>query len=513
MCYLLGEHHLTSTASAPSDQGFGQPSSYWWWFNRQKVFHAWDYLDNQVSTGQLSYSQPHIAVVDTGFDVSSSALDKPFYTSGESVKYDPYSSNPWTIDTNVQQLAMDSPGATASHGAFVASVAASPRNNSTPSSLSLAGIAPQATIIPYKLVSYCKNPSTGCAPIPGNYTIHEQTIAHGIFRASHSNADAINVSMQMSGRPITHSPAITNEILSAANTRSKVVVIIAGNGDPLTGAGYDLDDPVPVSPPYSSVPLYCNCIVVGGSEYESAAHAKRWAGSNYNRVHLAAGAKDISGATFNPMNNLRFMATRSGTSLAAPMVAATAGLMKKVAEGAGNYSLTPAKIRNLITYSATASRFSANSAPTTSETKYLGEDLNYYLKNPYFMVGMRELNVYNAIIMAQFSHQYPALTRIHNIDDFAWIGFNNSWTDPNLQKGFGMDAIFGVQSILSGDIINFATYNSGTSYNAIAHGYQVYKDGLNIYDWMGGVAYITGAQNNAAVANNTWHQLQAFNFY
>lgn len=501
---LLSEHDIGSSETNPSDATFSALEINWWWFNRQKVFHAWKYLDQQVSLGKLSYSQPRIAVVDTGFDISPLALDSPNYASGESVKYDPFSPSPWTIGTNVQQLLSDHPGVNYSHGTMVASVAASPKN--TPGLVSnLAGIAPQSTIIPYKLVSFCTNPSGGCTKT----AIHEQTIAHAIFRASYSNADVINVSMQTAKRPISHTPAILNEILSAADNRQKVVVIIAGNG------GVDLDTNLIAS---GQIPIqgYCNCVVVGGSERESAYHAKAWTGSSYNRVHVAAGASQIRGATFNPSTGIRSLRLDDGTSYAAPQVAATIGLMKKVAEGVGNSSLAldPEKLRNLVTYSATASRYSANASgtSTTSETKYLGEDLQYYGKNDYKMVGMRELNVYNAVVMAQFSNQYSAIARMHNIDDVAWLGFNGSWTDPTLQKSFGKDTIFGIKNIYSGNTINFATYNFGTSPNAISHGYQIYKNGENVYDWLGGVVYITGAQNNANVAHNSWHQVQSYTF-
>lgn len=121
------------------------------------------------------------------------------------------------------------------------------------------------------------------------------------------------------------------------------------------------------------------------------------------------------------------------------------------------------------------------------------------------MVGMRELNLLNTIIICKHSN-YSAIVRIHNIDDLTWLGFNGGWT-PHFEHQFGEDAIYGV-NITSREKINFATQNLGGSY---AYGYQIYKAGKPVYDSVGGAAYITGIFNNATYTPN-WYRSIAYTY-
>lgn len=260
---LLSEHSLsTSLPKQTNDTEFNAPeTSTWWWFNRSKIFQGWSAYK---TTSNVPVDMPHLAIVDSGFDTRSSTQDKPNYTSGESVKYDPFASPQWTIGTDVMQYQSDNPNLTYSHGAMVASVAASPKNNQVSSGdrSGLAGIATGALVTPYKLQTYCTVP--GSCGTASNWGYHPQSVAHGVFRASYSSADVINLSWGVAGsRPVIADPAINNEIVAASITRGKAVVIAAGNSN----INIDYTN---LDPGTSTLPGCGECTIVGGSKYDTA---------------------------------------------------------------------------------------------------------------------------------------------------------------------------------------------------------------------------------------------------
>lgn len=476
----LSSHSLTSTLSPPSETAFSSPESGWWWFNRHKVFHGWNYY--------ASTSMPIIAVVDSGFDNRSGSADVPNYLSGLSIKYDPFASPVWELGSDVFEYATDNPQETVSHGSFVASIAASPKDNGA----GFAGIAPGASIRPYKLIQYCHTSPCNPSTHPDNYTYHRNAIGHGIFQASYSDADVINVSMHVGwGKPLIADPAINNEILVAAVVQEKLVVITAGN----SSVNIDATNEDTLHPNYPFLPNDDTCIVVGGSESDTAIHSKAWSGSNFGyRVDLSAAAHSITASSYNTnTSGTSTLFQGSGTSYAAPMVAATVGMMKKIAETQSNY-LTPAQLKDLVIHGATPRRFSAAGSGSDPETAFLGKGLGLTGVNIDSMVGIRDLNVLNALALAKNSSNYQILTRTHNIDDYTWMAFNYDWS-TYYQKAFGEDTIYGVSGLSSGDVVNFSTYNVSGSY---ALGYQVYRNSYVAADLMGGVAYITGVMNNAS---------------
>lgn len=510
---LLSKHTLsTKLPKQTNDTGFNNAETTgWWWFNRSKIFQGWSaYKD--MSNNPIA--MPHLAIVDSGFDTRGATQDKPNYNSGESVKYDPFASPQWTIGTDVMQYQSDDPNTTFSHGAMVASVAASPKNNQvSPGDRSgLAGIAAGALVTPYKLQTYCTIP--GSCGTASNWGYHTQSIAHGVFRASYSSADVINLSWGVAGgRPVIADPAINNEIIAASITRGKAVVIAAGNSN--INIDYTNLDPTT-----STLPACGECTIVGGSKYNTAYQSSQYlvsptGGSNYgNRVDVTAGAQQITATSFQFSGGtpgVDQLLTANGTSLAAPMVAASIGMVKKMAAAHGS-SLSLYKLRHLIIHSASSRRFTDSSSPTTTEFSFLGKGLkassDWITQNPSAMVGMRELNLLNALTIAKYSNPtngYDAIARVHNIDDFIWLAFNGNW-GTYFQQGFGDDAIYGLDNLTSGDTISFATYNAGGGY---AYGYQVYKNAEPMFDEMGGVAYVTGINSNTTYPTG-WYNAKSY---
>lgn len=493
---LLSSTNLSSSISpAPvNDTEFSNPESDWWWFNRQKVFHGWNYYG--------STTMPKIAIVDSGFDNRIGAPDKPNYQGGTSIKFDPTCPkpgcpDPWIVGSDVFEYTTDNPYIPYSHGAMVASIAASPKDNN----LGFAGIAAGATILPYKTVSY--------QDVGGNYYLHENAIANAIFQSSFSDADVINISIEVGSGfqgPVIRSPVLYNEVL-AALSRGKAVVIIAGN------SGVDIDYSYLGTP--SNLPP-CDCIIVGGTEEDPNAtyHSKAWLGSNFGeRIDISAGAVDIIGSTFTVSSGSTLLKQDTGTSFSAPMVSAAVGMMKQIALANG-HNLSPSELKQLVLRSATLSRYSTKSPPGgiySAETQFLGMGLepgtDIITDNWTTMVGIRELNLYNALVLSKNSNQYPAMVRVHNVDDFVWMAFNWNW-GAYYQSQFGDDKIYGITGINSGDILSFSTYNSSGSY---AYGYQVYKGAQPVFDNMGGVAYVTGVQGNNSFPAG-WYQTQGYTY-
>ena len=192
------------------------------------------------------------------------------------------------------------------------------------------------------------------------------------------------------------------------------------------------------------------------------------------------------------------------------MVATTIGMMKEIAEQEGNL-LNPAALRRLVIHASSSSRYSdPATSPTTSESTFLGKDLSSSIINPFAMVGMRELNVLNSIVLAKNSSKYEAMVRVHNVDDYVWMSINSNWNPPAQQRAFGEDAIYGINGLSYGDTFDFFTYNAGTG-SSYAYGYQVYEGTSPVYDSMGGVNYITGVANNYT-ASVGWHQGESFTY-
>lgn len=511
----LSHTNLTSSLSAPgNDDRFDDyPQSDWWWFNRHKVFHGWGYYD------LINTPMPKIAIIDSGFDTRNGAPDKPNYQGGTSIKFDatcPRDSDhprgecldPWIVGSNVFELPDDNPRPSNpspsplnyySHGALVASIAASPQDNE----VGYAGVAPGATIIPYKIVSY---------EDLGVYYLHENAIANAIFQSSFSDADVISLSMAIvapgsgSDAPIIRSPAVYNEVLTAS-VSGKSVVIAAGN----SGVNIDNSNLGPTSP----LP-YCECIIVGASEDDpdnAPFHSKAWLDSNFGqKVDISAAGANVRGSTFWVRTGDANYYQSSGTSLSVPMVSAAVGMMRKIAQANGG-NLTPLGLKNLVIHSSTSSRFSTKvpGGVYFPETKFLGKGLSgvdWITTNSSSMVGIRELNLYNALVMAKNSHQYQAMARVHNVDDFIWMSINWDWSNY-YQSQFGDDRIYGINGVFDNDVVSFSTYNASVS--AYAYGYQVYKGSQPVFDYMGGVAYVTGIQENSNFPVG-WHQTTGYSY-
>ncbi len=502
---------INTNPTKPTDPDFQQSSDdSYWWFKRHKVFEGWDVYGNT--------QMPTIAVLDTGFDPYNYSSDRANYLPGYSIKFN---NGAWDIkdgatsscpsNTCVAQLSGDDVYHNEfSHGTEVANVAASPKNNFSGVGTygdGLCGIAPGANIVPIKLIKE----DVG-KPNAGNKD--QNTYAHGIYRAwNRAEVDAINISMGWSGQtssnipidlPMTINPMVKSEI-DTAIAHGKSVVLSAGNTE------QDLNQSgIPITPD-------SDAIIVGGTEnYNSVISGKSigWTtdftvngvvkekGSNYGSVvDLAAAAYNVTAPTFSPVDHHFIWAQSAGTSLSAPMVAATVGMMRRLSprDINNNPILTPRLIKDIVISSANIYKYNGTSGATT---KFLGKNLSNLNRNVNSIIGVRDLNVFNALAIVKNLNNYQAITRLYNSDDYV-NGYNSSSsTDANGQyssQSYGKDTLIGLNNVNAGSYLNFSEINNG---GGCSYGYQLYRfypgvgaSNINLLEYMGGLSGVESTTN------------------
>lgn len=479
----------------PSDPLFtnATENTKWWWFRRHQVFNAW--------TVYGTTPMPTIAVIDSGFDTAAEtiAIDKPNYLTGKRLLNctTPASTSCTINDTDVSEPTH--PTRNFSHGTMVASIAGSPKNNGK----MLAGAAPNAPIYPIRIMK----------ADTGGGTIQNMDVAAAIRHAKGVSAiDVINISLSQNNQcPLSMSDNNVKTEIASAISAGKIIVAAAGNGyrnlqTPLSGS---VCDPSSSSSASSSTG---GEIVVGGVANDTGVTPNRtkgweegWLGSNYDStqstnisdVDIAAAAQDIQAPWYDPNLTSSNRGTSNpydpdpdGTSLASPIVAATAGMMKKIAaQTPSSTVLSHAEVKGMLVGSGNMSRYTGGYT-SANETKFLGENMDYQSGG---MIGVRSLNMHDALVLARYTKQYPVTIRLHNIDDVAEVTINNNWATKSTET-YGYDKILGLSGIVAGEQVNFRTYNSGGGY---AYGYSVYRGKQFFSQGIAGVSGVAGAELNA----------------
>jgi hypothetical protein len=221
--------------------------------------------------------------------------------------------------------------------------------------------------------------------------------------------------------------------------------------------------------------------------------------SKPNPIDLSAAAYKIGFLDYNPSNNNRSFRFEDGTSLAAPMVTATVGMMRKL-----NSNLNAKKIKDIVIASSNLREFN----PGTSNTSIMGRNLQYDLLNEGYKVGIRDLNTYNALVIAQNikNPNYVAIARVFNNDDNGYIdqSITSSSFPSYSTSNFGNDTLWAFTSS-GGNYINYSNYND---FGNCTYGFQVYSnnntDYANVGDVFGGVVGDIGFSCNQ---NSTNHNM------
>lgn len=185
---------LASSLAAPAAGNLGDPYlSQQWGLTRIEAEKAWSHATGKGVT---------IAVVDSGVDLGHPDLAAKIVAHADADFVDPKGT--------------DGPQDASGHGTHVAGIAAA----STGNGIGIAGVAPDAAILPVRVLDEDDEGSTG-------------RISAGIRYAADKGADVVNLSLQYdaSGHvdSITGSMRPVHEAISYALSKGAVVVAAAGN--------------------------------------------------------------------------------------------------------------------------------------------------------------------------------------------------------------------------------------------------------------------------------------------
>jgi len=295
------EESVFDAKKKPSDPDFESKESSWY-FDYIKVYDAWN-----TSMGNANII---VAVIDDGFDLEHPEL------KGKIVK-------PWNIADNDSNV--NTANGKKSHGTHVASTIVGKADNNS----GVAGIAPNCSLMPLQVAD-------------NNGKIQGLAVFYAISQAIHQNAHVINISLGMiagitpeeaSKIPLDKQVEASKEsgiekaslyadIFEEAYANGIVVVQAAGNSNLLAGI-----DPMKRS--------NHTTIVVGAATPKQ----ERASFSSFGEeVELSAPGVHIYNAV--PNNKYQYM---DGTSMASPIVAGAAALLKSI-----NPDLTPAQIKDFL---------------------------------------------------------------------------------------------------------------------------------------------------------------------
>lgn len=310
-----------------------------------------------------------IAVVDTGVDWTHPDISGNLWEHSQGMGIDATTIGSGLVDFNPFDVS------SIGHGTHVSGLIAAVTNNN----LYGAGVMPfRAQIMAIKV--YYLDSS-------GDMLTSSTDLANGINFATNNGANVINISLSSITSGPSSDPVTETAITGAVNAGLTVVVVI-GNND--SGAGQLIDGQTTSSIPgqYATTEG-----VIGVGSIDTSTMAKSYF-SDYSTTYAEIGAPGAvsSGASVTPQGLLSTIPTGinpagygrlAGTSQAAPMVSAAAGLTYGLIKGATGTAPTPAQIESLIEGSAIQS--------TALE--------------PYFMNG-NQLDLPNLVYL--INEQFPA---------------------------------------------------------------------------------------------------------
>lgn len=438
-----------------------------YYFQENRIYKGQDYFNSK----NINYTNPFIGVVDTeSFNPTSPEVN---YMPGAYI----YGILPWEIlegSSCPSNNCIHDTSSTGGHGEIVASVVGAKSNN-----IGTIGVFPGSSILPVRV-----------------YKPFYDKIARGIRYAADKNVHAINVSLvNIYNDPIYYESDVNAAISYARTTKNIPVAVSAGNY--LKALQNN---------------ILTDAVVVGGTmkdpnnlnRYVAWIDSSGGTGSNYfsggsgNPISLAAAAKDIGVYVYNPSLNSQFYGTTSGTSVATPMVATTMAMMKIL-----NSSLSVPELKNIVTYSSTLRTYS--NSQTFSPSRYLGKYLELPGVNDGLKAGIRDLNVYNAIVIAYNKNFYSHITRLHNVDDYLYTSHYDTNTSSHLVSdinSYGDDSIYGYNLSPNTGYLTF--FQKNTIHNC-TYGYQVYSTSNlsgNIFDYFGGVQGVSEITTNCTPYNS-----------
>lgn len=450
-----------------------------YWIDIHKIMEAWNYYNINVGT-----ITPKIAIIESGgFLVNSSELN---YIPNSGYNIDPYGNilnqqcaNNFCVNASSPPLGP--------HGHAVACAAAGKRNNN----LGSAGVSPGALILPLKV----NLSSNGSVP-------------KAIYLAADdiNDVDVINISISAGSTSLNNYADVNTAISYAAGNgtnsngsyisgRYKPVVLAAGNNNNAINSN-----------------SYTYAFVVGGSQISTNTSRPIKASfsnfynpslSGYNMIALSASSTNIM---YLGEDNTR--KAGSGTSLAAPMVAATISMARKI-----NPNITLNRLYDSIVGGSNIEKSNDNYGGTSNT--FLGRDLQYDYNNLGKVAGLRNLNVLNSLVLARNIPNYQFIGRLFNADRDLYLGMstNSSIFGPYVNITYGEDKIYGINSVPSGynytNFIEHSMVNGGCTY-----GYQFYRSDYSnplVYDRVGGVRGVAGTTSGCV--SDSYNYNYQYGFY
>lgn len=295
-----------------------------WYLDSSNVYSAWD-----LSSGS---SDVIVAVIDSGVDINHPDLKDNIWTNPKYLDKDEYPNDihGWNfVDNNNDvipkiDVSCKSEGKCSlegvNHGTVIAGVIAAVANNKE----GIAGIAYKTKIMPLKVL----NPSGG-----GNV----DNVIKAINYAVNNGASVINMSFVGD----TNSQVLKKTIKNAVDNG---VVFVVASGNNIEKGGIDLD----------KTPMYPICsdedgsdVVIGVSAIDRNDNRAGFANYGANCVDISAPGVGIYSTTvYYPQNSdytKYYNGYWSGTSVATPIVSATAAIIKSI-----NKNFTPQQIKDII---------------------------------------------------------------------------------------------------------------------------------------------------------------------
>ncbi len=266
-----------------------------------------------------------VAVLDTGLDLNHPDLAGRVWTNPGEIPGDGKDNDGnnliddvhgWNFVANTSNVHDDS---TNGHGTFVASIIAANADNG----IGLAGIAPQVTVLPLKILA-----ANGEGTLANVLSALSYVLTLATRAVNPVNVRVTNNSY-VGDIPVVGDRNFFRGAIALQQDANILFVAAAGNGSPFRGPK-NLDDPTQAVYPAAFSRELDNVITVASTDTQD-----QLAGfSNFGRntVHLAAPGVDIVGAIARPPGSPvaaydSAYERLSGTSFAAPAVAATAALI------------------------------------------------------------------------------------------------------------------------------------------------------------------------------------------
>ena len=314
-----------------------------WYLDSANVYDAWD-----LSSGS---SDIIVAVIDSGVDINHPDLKDNIWTNPKYTEKDEYPNDihGWNfIDDNNDVVPKIDISCLAekkcslegiNHGTVIAGVIAAVANNKE----GIAGIAYKTKIMPLKVLG-----SNG----GGNV----DDVVRAINYAVNNGASVINMSFVGD----TNSAILKKTIQDAVNSG---VVFVVASGNNIEKGGVDLDE----------TPMYPVCsdensddFVIGVSAIDKDDNRASFANYGAKCVDVSAPGIGIYSTTvYKPQHssfNNYYNGYWSGTSVATPIVSATAAIIKSI-----NKNFTPKQIKDIIVNTG-----------TELKDKTLGKKINVY---------------------------------------------------------------------------------------------------------------------------------------